>query len=235
MSRVRNLRLLALMAAIAVALVAVACGDDDDNGGGGGGEATAQEADAGSQQLRLNGETTVLVLDPGTAGVLERNDVRVAPVDPAAPDGEGIGFPVTGGMVDAESLAGMIDHSGGLRRWDEPRGHRLCRRHGGRHADSHGGRRRRAAACARPVGPRAHRAGRCHRRLGDRGQPHAGGRQGAERHFQGKAVRGGARDRRRDRACYRGLIARPPGDRPHVSLCSQECRLRPPPMPCSRA
>jgi Htaa len=115
MSRVRNLRLLALMAAIAVALVAVACGDDDDNGGGGGGEATAQEADAGSQQLRLNGETTVLVLDPGTAGVLERNDVRVAPVDPAAPDGEGIGFPVTGGMVDAESLAGMIEHSGGLR------------------------------------------------------------------------------------------------------------------------
>lgn len=36
-------------------------------------------------------------------------------VDPAAPDGDGGGCPITGGMVDAESLTGTIDHSGRLR------------------------------------------------------------------------------------------------------------------------
>jgi hypothetical protein len=114
MNRVSSLRLLALVAALALALVAVACGDDDDDGGGGT-DAAVEETEAASQQLRLNGETTVLVLDKQTATVLTDNGVKVAPVDPAAPDGDGIGFPITGGMVDSESLAGMIEHSGGLR------------------------------------------------------------------------------------------------------------------------
>jgi Htaa len=113
MNRVSSLRLLALVAALALALVAVACGDDDE--GGGGADAAVEETEMASQQLRLNGETTVLVLDEQTAMVLTDNDVEVAPVDPAAPDGDGIGFPITGGMVDSESLAGMIEHSGGLR------------------------------------------------------------------------------------------------------------------------
>jgi hypothetical protein len=116
MNRVSSLRLLALVAALALALVAVACGDDDDDDGGGGGNgATSEETEMASQQLRLNGETTVLVLDAGTAKVLTDNKVKVEPVDPAAPDGDGIGFPITGGMVDSESLAGTIEHSGGLR------------------------------------------------------------------------------------------------------------------------
>jgi hypothetical protein len=114
MNRVSSLRLLALVAALALALVAVACGDDDDDGGGGT-DAAVEETEAASQQLRLNGETTALVLDEQTATVLTDNGVKVAPVDPAAPDGDGIGFPITGGMVDSESLAGMIEHSGGLR------------------------------------------------------------------------------------------------------------------------
>ena len=114
MNRMTSLRLLALVAALALALVAVACGDDDDDGGGGT-DAAVEETEAASQQLRLNGETTVLVLDEQTAMVLTDNGVKVAPVDPAAPDGDGIGFPITGGMVDSESLAGMIEHSGGLR------------------------------------------------------------------------------------------------------------------------
>jgi hypothetical protein len=65
--------------------------------------------------LALTGEETVLTLDPGTADVLAKNKVEVAPVDPAAPSGDDIGFPITGGEVDSESLAGSIDHSGGLR------------------------------------------------------------------------------------------------------------------------
>ncbi len=116
MTKLANLRLLALVAALALTLVAVACGDDDeDEGGGSAGTTTQEETMAESQPLELNGEMTTLVLDPGTAKVLTDNKVKVAPVDPAAPDGDGIGFPIAGGTVDSESLAGTIDHSGGLR------------------------------------------------------------------------------------------------------------------------
>jgi Htaa len=115
MNKHATLRLLAVVAALALALVAVACGDDDDENSGGSADTTQEETMAESQALELNGETTTLVLDPGTAKVLTDNEVKVAPVDPAAPDGDGIGFPITGGTVDSESLAGTIDHSGGLR------------------------------------------------------------------------------------------------------------------------
>ena len=116
MNKLANLRLLALVAALALALFAVACGDDDeDESGGSAGTTTQEETMAESQPLELNGEMTTLVLDAGTAKVLTDNKVKVAPVDPAAPDGDGIGFPITGGTVDSESLAGTIDHSGGLR------------------------------------------------------------------------------------------------------------------------
>ncbi len=116
MNKLANLRLLALVAALALALFAVACGDDDeDESGGSAGTTTQEETMAESQPLELNGEMTTLVLDAGTAKVLTDNKVKVAPVDPAAPEGDGIGFPITGGTVDSESLAGTIDHSGGLR------------------------------------------------------------------------------------------------------------------------
>jgi hypothetical protein len=104
-------RIPALLAALALVATAVGCGDDDD-----GGEATAggTQTTRTAEQLRLTGEDTTLVLDEGTAGVLQENKVKVAPVDPAAAGGGGIAFPITGGSVDAESLAGTIEHSGGL-------------------------------------------------------------------------------------------------------------------------
>lgn len=98
--------LLAPVLAVALALFVAACGDDE------GETTTAQEPSA--QTLSLTGEETVLVLDKGTAGVLADNEVEVAPVSPAEPSGKGIGFPITGGEVDSETLAGTIDHSGGL-------------------------------------------------------------------------------------------------------------------------
>ena len=101
----RNLKITALIAALAVLAVGVAaCGDDDE-------EATTSEA---AQTLTLNGERTVLALDAGTADVLAENEVEVAPVDPATAGDDGIAFPITGGEVDSETLAGTIDHSGGL-------------------------------------------------------------------------------------------------------------------------
>jgi hypothetical protein len=98
----RTLRLLALMASLALALGAMACGDDDDGGGG--------------KQLTLNGENTVLTLDEGVVSVLQAKKVKVVPIEPAGPGGPaGVRFPITGGKVDSETLAGSIEHSGGLR------------------------------------------------------------------------------------------------------------------------
>lgn len=109
MSTRRLLHVLFTMALVAaLALGAAACGDDDDDSGD---EAATTAAPT---ELTLNGEATSLTLDPATAGVLEDNMVMVAPVDPAAVEGGAIAFPITGGTVEAESLAGTIEHSGGL-------------------------------------------------------------------------------------------------------------------------
>lgn len=98
----RTLGLLALMASLALALGALACGDDDDGGGG--------------KQLTLNGENTVLTLDAGVVSVLQAKKVKVVPIEPAGPGGPaGVRFPITGGKVNSETLAGSIEHSGGLR------------------------------------------------------------------------------------------------------------------------
>ena len=103
----KNFRLPMVVAALAaMALLVAACGDDDSE--------TTTDGSAGAQTLTLNGEDTVLALDSGTAKVLKQNDVAVAPIDPASAGDDGIAFPITGGEVDSESLAGTIDHSGGL-------------------------------------------------------------------------------------------------------------------------
>jgi hypothetical protein len=101
-------KLTGVLAALAVvALVFAACGDDDS-------DTTTTDDAAAATTLALNGEETVLALDSKTAKVLEQNDVSVAPIDPASAGNAGISFPITGGEVDSESLAGTIDHSGGL-------------------------------------------------------------------------------------------------------------------------
>jgi len=95
-----------LAALAALALVFAACGDDDST--------TTTDDAAAATTLTLNGEDTVLALDSKTAKVLKQNDVSVAPVNPATAGDAGISFPITGGEVDSETLAGTIDHSGGL-------------------------------------------------------------------------------------------------------------------------
>lgn len=103
----RLLRLgLVLGVIAALGLVLAACGDDDDDDGEG--AATA------ATELALTGDQTTLVLDSGTAGVLEQKMVTVAPIAPATAGDDGISFPITGGTIDAETLAGKIEHSGGL-------------------------------------------------------------------------------------------------------------------------
>ncbi len=95
-----------MVVASALALAAAACGDDDSG--------TTSETTAAAETLTLTGEETSLVLDSGTAKVLQQNSVAVAPIDPAAASGDGIAFPITGGEINTGDLAGTIDHSGGL-------------------------------------------------------------------------------------------------------------------------
>ena len=106
MNRPRTLRLLALMTSLALALGALACGDDEDE------DSSAPE---GSKELTLNGEKSVLTLDEGVVAVLQQKKVQVVPVAPAGADPAGVQFPITGGTVNSETLAGSIEHSGGLR------------------------------------------------------------------------------------------------------------------------
>jgi hypothetical protein len=105
--RILRIPLLAVLVA-ALALGVAACGDDDD-------AADEGTTTAAAAPLALTGEGTTLALDEGTAQVLTENDIQVAPIAPATAGADGITFPITGGEVDAETLAGTIAHSGGLR------------------------------------------------------------------------------------------------------------------------
>jgi len=85
------------------------------------GAATA--ATGSSEVVHLNGVRTTLMTDPAITSVLVKNGILPLPVGPAtvAPrfGSEGLslryGFPITGGRVNATTLAGFINHSGGLR------------------------------------------------------------------------------------------------------------------------
>lgn len=73
--------------------------------------------------VKLDGVRTTLWTDPATTKVLIRNHIAPVPVNGTSvrvrctPDGRsiGFGFPITGGRVDAATLAGYINHSGGLK------------------------------------------------------------------------------------------------------------------------
>lgn len=66
-------------------------------------------------EVLIKGGSTSLVLDPTAAGALTSLGVSVGPVSPAGLNGDGsIGFPITKGRVDAKTLVGFINHSGGL-------------------------------------------------------------------------------------------------------------------------
>jgi hypothetical protein len=68
-----------------------------------------------AQKVHLKGGNTALTLDKGTASVLTKNGVSVKPISHAKASGLTFTFPITGGSVDAKTLAGEIDHSGGIK------------------------------------------------------------------------------------------------------------------------
>ncbi|MEP6641606.1 MAG: HtaA domain-containing protein [Gaiellales bacterium] len=111
-------RLTAAVAAL-VALVAVLA------------PATAGASSAST--VRLEGEATTLRTDPATTKALISNGILPLPVGPATVTphwtSHGLslryGFPITGGRVDAASLVGHINHSGGLEFVNLANGHTL--------------------------------------------------------------------------------------------------------------
>lgn len=65
--------------------------------------------------VNLVGGRTDLALDEGAADALASLGISVAGVGPTAANQDGsLGFPITRGRVDAETLAGSIDHDGGI-------------------------------------------------------------------------------------------------------------------------
>ncbi len=66
-----------------------------------------------SVALLPEGDTT-LALDEGAADALESLGITPGVVAPATAGVDGLAFPITGGRVDTESLAGVIRHSGGI-------------------------------------------------------------------------------------------------------------------------
>ena len=72
-------------------------------------------ARAEAAPAQLTSGTTTLALDKGVAKALTGAGVAVKPLKPAKAGKAGIGFPVTGGSFDVETVGGTIRHSGGLR------------------------------------------------------------------------------------------------------------------------
>jgi hypothetical protein len=66
-------------------------------------------------EVLFTGGATALAVEPAAAQALTGLGVALAPVDPAQAREDGrVAFPITGGRVNAETLAGAIRHSGGL-------------------------------------------------------------------------------------------------------------------------
>jgi hypothetical protein len=66
-------------------------------------------------ELAFDGGASTLALDAGAAATLQSVGVAVAPLPPAFANADGtIAFPITRGKVNAKTLAGSIDHRGGL-------------------------------------------------------------------------------------------------------------------------
>lgn len=70
---------------------------------------------ADASELFLEGGATSLALDSGAASALASQGITPGLIAPATASTDGsLAFPITRGRVDAETLAGLVRHSGGL-------------------------------------------------------------------------------------------------------------------------
>jgi hypothetical protein len=75
----------------------------------------APMAQASDDQLKVKGGKTALNVSPGAAGALDSLGVAASPIGSADARGARFVFPITRGKLDADTLAGQIRHSGGIR------------------------------------------------------------------------------------------------------------------------
>lgn len=93
----RSIRSLAVVASVAAMAVAVPA------------------AQAGDNQVKVKGGNTALNVSQGAADALASLGVAASPIGSADARGARFAFPITGGKLNAETLAGKIRHSGGIR------------------------------------------------------------------------------------------------------------------------
>jgi hypothetical protein len=95
---VRSIRSLALVAAVVAAL-----------------GLAAPIAQAGNETLKVTGGQTALNVSKGAVEALNGLGVTASPVGPADARGARFEFPIAGGKLNAQTLAGKIRHRGGIR------------------------------------------------------------------------------------------------------------------------
>jgi hypothetical protein len=93
----RSIRSLALVASLAAVVLA------------------APTAQAGDRHLKVKGGSTALNISQGAADALDSLGVVASSIGSADACGARFKFPITGGTLNAETLAGKIRHSGGIR------------------------------------------------------------------------------------------------------------------------
>lgn len=71
-------------------------------------------SDVEFSEVIFRGGATNLVFDDGAVAAFGQLGITPSAIAPAEPGSKGASFPITGGRVDAASLAGEIEHSGGL-------------------------------------------------------------------------------------------------------------------------
>jgi hypothetical protein len=109
----RLLRISAVPALLATTLLVAACGSSSSSTTSSSTASTAATSTAAAAPVGVVGKSTSVVLNPATAAALKQAEITVTPVAPATAKTVLV-FPVTGGHVVVTSLAGTIDHSGGL-------------------------------------------------------------------------------------------------------------------------
>lgn len=102
----RTFRRLSILPMLAVVVLgATACGSSSSS--------TSTATTPASAPVAVAGRSTSVVVNPATAQVLKQNGITVAPVAPATAK-KALVFPVSGGRITVATLAGTVNHTGGL-------------------------------------------------------------------------------------------------------------------------
>ena len=109
--RVTCRRLTAASVLVVVALGVAACGSSSSSSTTSSTPTTTSTAPAAAQVI---GKSTSVVLNPATAQILKASGITVTPIAPATAKKGLLVFPESGGQIVVATLAGTIDHTGGL-------------------------------------------------------------------------------------------------------------------------